>query len=252
MNRLTLSYLRAFLSVVFVFWAVAMASEAPDGKQETPSSGSSIASGNRQAAAMRHLEGTRAKIDKLRSVKAEFVQEKHLSMLTGPVVSKGEFFYKAGRKFIWHYLPPDESFTISDGTRIWLYFPALKQAEVYDMEKFKTRSRAFEKLCLGFERPLCDLADVFSIELTAETQAAFEVLLKPKEEAMARLIAELRILISRETGLPLRFHSIERNGDRTAISFTKTEINRELADSLFAFVPPDGVTVDEKKNSLSY
>jgi len=252
MNRLSLSNSCGFLAAVLVFCTVAMALEAPDGQQETPSPGSSIGAGNRQAAAMRLLQGTRVKIEELRSVKAEFVQRKHLSMLTGPVVSKGEFFYKVGRKFIWHYLPPDESFTISDGTRIWLYFPALKQAEVHDMEKFKTRSRAFEKLCLGFERPLCDLADAFSIELAAETQTDFEVLLRPREEAMARLIAELRILISKETGLPLRFHSIERNGDRTAISFTRTEINRELADSLFAFVPPDGVTVDEKKNSLSY
>jgi len=252
MNRLSLLSLCRLFAAVLVFCALTLASEAPKGKQDAPASGSSLATHDRRATAMRLLEGTRAKIKELRSVKAKFVQEKHLSMLLAPVVSKGEFFYKAGRKFIWHYLPPDESFTISDGTRIWLYFPALKQAEVYDTQRFKTRSRTFEKLCLGFERPLCDLADAFSIELAAETQTDFEVLLRPREEALARLIAELRILISKETGLPVRFYSTERNDDRTSISFTETEVNQEIADSLFSFVPPDGVTVDEKQNLSSY
>jgi len=249
MNRFCLLILCGLVTLAFVFQAVAAPLAEPGRTGEKPSSASS---NDRRAAAIRLLEGTRAKIENLKSVKAEFTQEKHLSMLTAPVVSSGEFIYKAGRRFVWHYLPPDESFTISDGTRIWLYFPALAQAEVYDTEKFKTRSRAFEKLCLGFERPLCDLADVFSIELIAETEADFEVLLKPREEVMARLIAELRILISRETGLPLRFDSLEPNGDKTTIHFRKTVLNPNLADSFFVFSPPEGVSVDEKQNSPSY
>jgi len=252
MNRLSLLSLCRLVAAVLALCALALASEAPKAKQDAPASGSSIVAQDRQATAMQLLEGTRAKIKELRSVKAKFVQEKNLSMLTAPVVSKGEFLYKAGRKFAWHYLPPDESFTISDGTKIWLYFPALKQAEVYDTQRFKTRSRTFEKLCLGFERPLCDLADAFSIELTAETQADFEVLLKPREEALARFIAELRIVISKETGLPVRFHYTERNDDTTSISFTETEVNQDIADSRFSFVPPDGVTVDEKHGPSSY
>ena len=249
MNRPNLLLLGGFALLVFVFHVVAAPLQASGGTGEKPSSASS---NDRRATAIRLLEGTRAKIEKLKSVRAEFTQEKRLSMLVDPVVSSGEFLYKAGRKFVWHYLPPDESFTISDGTRIWLYFPALAQAEVYDTEKFKTRSRAFEKLCLGFERPLCDLADVFSIELIGETRTDFEVLLRPREEVMARLIAELRILISRETGLPLRFNSLEPNGDKTTIHFRKTKLNPDLADSLFTFAPPEGVTVDKKQNSLSY
>ncbi|MBN2209642.1 MAG: outer membrane lipoprotein carrier protein LolA [Candidatus Coatesbacteria bacterium] len=252
MNWTSLLGARRVFAAVLVFCALAQASEAPKDKQDATASGASIAAHDRQAAAMQLLERTRAKIEELRSVKARFVQEKHLSMLTAPVVSKGEFFYKAGRKFSWHYFPPDESFTISDGTRIWLYFPALKQAEVYDTQRFKTRSRTFEKLCLGFERPLCDLADAFSIELTAETQADFEVLLRPREEVLARVIAELRILISKETGLPVRFYSTEKNDDWTSISFTETEVNQDIADSVFSFVAPAGVTADEKHGPSSY
>ncbi len=201
--------------------------------------------------AMRLLEETRSKIKMVRSVKAEFVQEKVLSMLTEPVVSKGTFLYKGGRKFSWHYLPPDESFTISDGKRIWIYFPALKQVEVYDLEKFKTRSRLFEKLCLGFERPLCDLADAFSIRLIAETEGDFEVLLRPKEDAVARAIEEIRVVLSKQTGLPTQIRTLEKNGDTTTIRFTEVAINQRLPDTVFDFQPPAGVEVI-KQRPLSY
>ncbi|MBN1592271.1 MAG: outer membrane lipoprotein carrier protein LolA [Candidatus Coatesbacteria bacterium] len=203
-------------------------------------------------AAIRLLEQTRSKIENLKTLKAEFTQEKHLSMLTEPVFSKGEFKYGSGRRFVWHYLPPDESITISDGKKIWLYFPALKQLEVYDTEKFKTKSRAFEKLCLGFEKPLCDLTDTFSIELISETEDSFEIVLKPREESLSRMISDLKILVSKETGLPLRIKSLEPNGDRTTIEFSKMVLNPDLPDSTFSFCTPEGVTIDEKKNTLSY
>jgi len=69
---------------------------------------------------------------------------------------------------------------------------------------------------------------------------------------MARLIARLRIVVSKETGLPTRLNSVEKNGDTTSIKFTKVKLNRELADSLFTFVPPKGVKVQEQQRSLSY
>ena len=212
----------------------------------------SVKARDRHDAAIKLLEQTRAKIKRLRSVQAEFVQKKHLAMLTEPVISKGTFLYKPDRKFAWHYLPPDESYTISDGKKIWLYFPALKQAEVYDMEKFKSQSRVFEKLCLGFERPLSDLGDAFSIELIGQTASDFEVELRPKDETMSRLIARLQIVISKETGLPTRLQSVEKNGDTTSIKFTSVRLNRELADSVFTFVPPKGVKVRKQQRSLSY
>lgn len=204
------------------------------------------------AAAMRLLRATRSKIEGLASLKAQFVQEKRLAMLAEPVISKGEFLYKKGGKFIWHYLPPDESLTICDGEAVWLYFPALRRAELYHIKQFKSRSNIFEMLCLGFERPLCDLTDTFSIKLLRESKSNFVVRLVPLRERLARLIDSLEVLIDKESGLPMRIRSLERGGDLCTISFVKTELNPRLDDSVFVFTPGKDVIVQRKTKSLSY
>lgn len=198
------------------------------------------------------LEKTRAKIERLTSVRARFTQKKNLAMLAEPVSSRGEFLYMKGGKFSWHYEPPDESLTVSNGEKIWLYIPALAQVEVYDVRVFKQKSRVFEKLCMGFERPLCDLAESFSIGLISNSEADFEIRLVPKEESVARAVSELHVLISKESGLPVRITTLDSGGDETVVTFTHTDVNPEIDDSAFVFSPPRGVTVYERKSSLSY
>ena len=207
---------------------------------------------NSHKAAMELLAGTRGKIESLRTLRAKIVQQKSLSMLLSPVVSEGEFLYKKGAKFVWHYLPPDESVTVSDGSRVWLYYPAFSRAELYDLKRFKKKSRLFDKLCLGFERPLCDLSDSFFIDLICSDESTFEVSLKPKDEGMGRLIREFYIRIDRVTGLPVQFRSFEKGGDETTISLHDVKVNEPLDDKLFVFVPPPGVVVVEAQGSLSY
>jgi hypothetical protein len=50
------------------------------------------------------------------SVQAKFTQEKHLPILTKPLVSEGAFYFQAPRSLRWEYLRPVQSImTVHDG-----------------------------------------------------------------------------------------------------------------------------------------
>ena len=57
----------------------------------------------------------------IQSVKAEFVQERHLQILKDPLVSEGRFFYLASGSLRWEYLSPLQSVMLQKGDSVRLY-----------------------------------------------------------------------------------------------------------------------------------
>ncbi len=51
-------------------------------------------------------DGIKARAMKIKSVKAEFIQEKHLKILKKPLISKGIFYYKSPGSLRWEYFSP--------------------------------------------------------------------------------------------------------------------------------------------------
>lgn len=147
--------------------------------------------------------------------------------------SSGTLRLKRPGRFIWSYSEPDTQEIIADGKRIWLYDKDLQQVTVNDMDE---RLAGTPLALLMRSVPLSESFDI--VEL-GEAEGISWLELTPKSESSD---FELVFLGLDEQGLAA-MELRDNFGQATQIRFSNFEAGVALEDSLFDFVPPDGVDV---------
>jgi outer membrane lipoprotein carrier protein len=164
----------------------------------------------------------------VQTVQANFSQKIAIVTLKRERESKGEFFYKRGKGFLWKYAAPSPRIFLYDGKAIW-------QAE--EEKPFVTRDTVDKGKIQGSFLDLVDdvarLDDYFAVQETGRDKEGFVLLLTPKKEGMlqlAKLWVDANYLIK-------RIEITEVTGNVNILSFSSTRINKPLDDSLFKFNP---------------
>jgi len=153
----------------------------------------------------------------------------------------GRVFFKKAGKMLWHYKTPEEQFIILDGTTLWFYLPAEKQAMKNNFsiipqhivaDLFRGKMDVLEKFKVQFAlREPGDAADQVKLEL---------VPIEP-DPTVSKLILWLDPVsyLVRKTLLTDGF------GNRTELLFQNIKVDQGLPDSVFIFKPPNDVDIFE-------
>ncbi len=164
----------------------------------------------------------------VQTVQANFSQKITIVTLKRERESKGEFFYKRGKGFLWKYAAPSSRIFLYDGKAIW-------QAE--EDKPFVTKDTVDRGKIQGSFLDLVDdvakLDDYFKVQETGRDKEGLVLLLTPRKEGMlqsARLWVDTGYLVK-------RIEITEVTGNVNTLSFSSTRINRPLEDSLFKFDP---------------
>ncbi|GBD98409.1 outer-membrane lipoprotein carrier protein precursor [bacterium BMS3Abin07] len=171
-------------------------------------------------------------IEKQKSIKtisAQFTQEKHSTMLKDPLISKGSFFYKSPDKVAWIY--NGQLQIVSDGKDITVFYPQLKEAEIIPLNK------SIIRLPLNFN--LAGLRQYFRIDL-AEKKNRYVVTLTPISKTS--MFSKMVIILLR-SGVPEIVKMFEKTGDRSIIRFKKRKINIKLPENIFNIKLPRGTAI---------
>lgn len=189
----------ALLLAALAAWPVAAAAAG------APASGSA-------PALERFLSGRRDVV----SLRARFVQEKHVALLEEPLVSRGRFSFRRGHGFRWEVEEP-ERFVVEVAGGVLRAGPP-------------GELRAIEG------GPAADLlAGLGGLLAGAEPAAGFDVrntgrpdvlVLRPRDPRLARSIASIELELDRETGVPRGLRIREPNGDRTRIELGGVRVER--------------------------
>ncbi len=75
------------------------------------------------------LDDLKAKQAKIKTVSANFTQEKTTKLLTKPIRTEGRFLYKQPDRIRWEYKGSVNMQVIFNGKDIWIYYPELKEAD---------------------------------------------------------------------------------------------------------------------------
>ena len=191
------------------------------------------------------LDSILKKMDKrqrgMKDLKASFTQEKILELLEEKLISQGKMKYTKPDRMSWEYFEPDPLLMIIKGKRMWLYYPDMKVAEKYDLE------RAGETLGLfvGFGKSVEYLKKNYQIRLPKEKRDFYRLELIPKKEEELRYLSKIVLWIDPQEYWPVKTKIFEPNGDTTLIEFRNIEINTKIPDSEFEFKVPKGVEVVE-------
>ena len=165
----------------------------------------------------------------IQSVKAEFLQERHLQILQNPLVSEGRFFYLASGSLRWEYLSPLRSVMLQKGDNVRLYHfseGAWKQDMTQGVE---ARRMVVSEMSQWFQGRFED-SKIFSHSYSPGPPGRIHLI--PKE-GVNRFILGIEIALSDRPGVIDRVEITEAGDSSIRIIFRKVEINVGLNAELF-------------------
>jgi chaperone LolA len=184
------------------------------------------------------LEGTYKDV---KSLKAEFVQTVS-SPVAGESKQRGRVLVKAPRMARWETLGDQGSAFITNGAKIWVYTPAVKQVMV--MQDLSGGGGGNVDL-LSLLDDMSKLDEQFTVTMLDDGggRKPYRVSLVPKVAGGSYQKVEL--VISRKKFVLAGLVIYNAMGDRIELDFSSVKLNAEITDANFEFAIPEGVTVIE-------
>jgi len=164
------------------------------------------------------------------TIKADFVQEKNLSMLSEKITSKGKFWFKKDNLVRMEYNQPFQYLVIINKNNVF----------VKDGQKENKISAKSNKLFQQINRMMVDCMQGTALSnpdfkvAVFESAPAYMIVLSPVAKGIKDYFKNINIILSKKDYSVNRLEMYEQSGDNTLISFINKELNASIADALFA------------------
>ena len=186
------------------------------------------------------LQSVEATYQKIRDLKAPFRQSAFNRAVGQTVEATGTLYLKKPGKLRWEYQTPTPQVIVSDARRLWVYTPELKQVNVTDAPE------ALAGPAGSFLQGLGQVREFFQARFlnpAQPTDADGNVVLDLTPKEPRPLLARLIVTVDPKTWLVRTAVVHDELGNTVTVRFGTVTVNAGLADTLFTFVPPAGVTV---------
>ena len=182
-------------------------------------------------ALMKNLQEHRAKFP---SLSADFVEERTTHLLNKPLLSEGNIAFQVPNKFRREVKGSSPSLTVSNGQKLWIYYPTFKEAELYTLgqKAFFDDSIAALTAGLNFQR----VDQFYSIKATHE-EHGYRIELTPRGPGLRRMIKELTVWVGEDYKIDRSEMTTLPKGDRIVTTY-KNQRPTPLSPSIFDFTPP--------------
>jgi outer membrane lipoprotein carrier protein len=168
----------------------------------------------------------------IKTLSADFVQEKHLKILVKPLVSRGRFRFAAPGSVRWEYLEPIRTATLVHRGRIQRFVFSKREGKfLQDMSATVEALRVVMEKLTGWMAGRFEQDDAFDAELSPGERPL--VTLKPKSKEMSRMIERVEIQFSDRPGVVSSVKIVESPDSSTLIRFENVAVNEEIDIRLF-------------------
>jgi outer membrane lipoprotein-sorting protein len=166
----------------------------------------------------------------IKSLEADFVQEKEIVLLTKKLTSQGRLIFGNNNSLKIEYLLPnififsmrDNKVTVKDGER------TTSSISVKSNKLFEQISQITMYAING---KIFDSKNFNSVIM--ENKNSYMIILVPKSKELKQYYKELDVVIGKETMLIEKLIMQETSGDKTTMVFNNIEINNPIADEVF-------------------
>lgn len=163
------------------------------------------------------------------SIKAEFTQDKNLSMLSEKIISRGNFWFKKDSRVRMEYNTP------------FKYLMILNKDKVYvkDGQKESRVSTRSNKMFQQINKIMIDCMQGTTLDNNDFKTRVFEnknsalVELTPVTKGMKELFRSINVIIDKKDFSVTSIEMLELSGDNTIMRFTNKELNANIPDTLF-------------------
>jgi len=173
-------------------------------------------------------------------LKAPFRQAALNKALNQTVEARGTLYLKKPGRLRWEYQTPTPQEIVSDGTRLWIYTPELKQVNVSAAPAVLVGPAGSFLQGLGQVREHFEPRFLNPAQPTdADGLVILDLVPKRPQPLMTRLI----VSVDPRSWLVRQAVIHDELGNTVTVRFGDAVVNSGLSDSLFVFVPPPGVAV---------
>lgn len=166
---------------------------------------------------------------KTTSIKADFVQDKNLAMLSEKITSKGNFWFKKDSRVRMQYNHP------------FTYLMILNKDKVYvkDGQKESRVSTKSNKMFQQINKIMIDCMQGTTLDNTDFKTRVFEnknsalVELTPVTKGMKEMFRSINVIVDKKDFSVTSIQMQELSGDNTIMRFTNKELNANIPDNLF-------------------
>jgi chaperone LolA len=179
---------------------------------------------------LKNLQEHRAKFP---SLSADFVEERTTHLLTKPLLSEGNISFQIPNKFRREVTGNSPSLTVSNGQKLWIYYPNFKEAELYTLgqKAFFDDSIAALTAGLNFQR----VEQFYTCKAFREAPG-YRLVLTPRGSGLKRMVKELTVWVDEELKID-RSETLLPKGDRIVTTY-KNQRPTPLSPAIFDFTPP--------------
>lgn len=174
------------------------------------------------------LTGIQKKAGEIKSVTADFIQEKHLKILSRPLISKGIFYYQSPQSLRWEYISPFRSILLIHNGNINRYIKGNGGLVKDSGAEFLSMQIVLQEITLWLRGRFND-----NPTFSAVLKQASKIVLTPKEKSFAAIIQRIELILSDQPGIIKTVRIYENANSYTDFIFSNVQLNKPLKDSLF-------------------
>jgi len=198
------------------------------------------------------VESILARIDRaegeIRTLRAEVTETRRLRLLAKPEVLRGILFFARPEQLRWDYTSPDKrTYILSEG-KMTGWIPDQNRVEMVDLS---SRQRKIRRLvAIGQDSESLRREFDMTAQEVSSVSGTSELVLVPKSRRLRHRLAEIRLWIDDEIGLPRQLRYLTGGGDEVLLILSEIDINGELAADTFNLRVPEGAKVVRELTSF--
>lgn len=164
----------------------------------------------------------------VRSIQAEFVQEKHLKILARPLVSKGRLVFEKPASLRWEYISPLKSLLLMHDGRTRRFADADGQLVEISGAPVEMMPTVMAEITRWLGGRFSESTDFESELVPGE-----KIVLSPRAPALARIIKRIELAFADTPGMIRSVNIIEDEASFTVLEFFAPRLNEPVPEGSF-------------------
>ncbi|MDM8542398.1 outer membrane lipoprotein carrier protein LolA [Desulfococcaceae bacterium HSG9] len=176
-------------------------------------------------------EGIRAGAAQIKSVQAEFIQEKHLKILARPLISNGSLYFESPGSLRWEYITPIHSILLIHNGASKRYIESDGHFKEDDAVRLQAMQVVMQEITLWLNGRF-DANPDFQASLVQNRK----IVLTPKQDALALIIKRITLQLSEKPGIIDEVMIFESEDSYTRLVFKNPVLNLPINETIFTKV----------------
>ena len=164
----------------------------------------------------------------IKTIESGFTMKKYLSIAEEPMVSEGKFYFQRPDMLRWEYTSPFRYGILINKNKAWSWQEEDGKREAKDISGKPAAIMMSQQLYTFISMDMNAISKYYKIEKTQDGITLF-----PKNNSKKQMIDRINLTFSKTATAVSEVEILEKNGDKTVITFTNTKIDEVLPENAF-------------------